>query len=330
MDHSALHDFLCKLDPIESIQIKTNQNVNDFDGSELDLQAGEIYPRLPTHFFFHCGPIFLSKHHRFADMPVHLHSFIEMNYMYSGTCIQRINGQDITLHQGQICLMDTEAPHAISRLDKDDILINIIMKKNALNAAFLTRLNTTGIVSDFLINAISASTSHDRYIVFHSENHQNLQYILKNMMCEFFDPLAYSQEMVHHYLLIAFTELMRVYRHDINYSVYQHSKNSDLIRILQFIEENYRHCSLKSVAAEFNFNANYLGNMLKKSTGKTFIELVQSQRMSHAGSLLKHTNKTIEAIALEVGYESLSFFYKKFSAYFGKNPTQYRMERQPF
>lgn len=60
----------------------------------------------------------LSKHHRFADMPLHNHDFIEMNYMYSGKCRQMIDGEEIGLEQGQICIIDTHVPHSIYALAK--------------------------------------------------------------------------------------------------------------------------------------------------------------------------------------------------------------------
>ncbi|MCC3378225.1 AraC family ligand binding domain-containing protein [Paenibacillus farraposensis] len=67
----------------------------------------------------------LSKHHRFADMPLHNHDFIEMNYMYSGKCRQMIDGKEIGLEQGQICIIDTHVPHSIYALGENDILVNL-------------------------------------------------------------------------------------------------------------------------------------------------------------------------------------------------------------
>lgn len=327
MNHHTLDQFLQQLDPIETVQKETLQNINEFGGNELMVQEGEQYPRMPEHLFFDRGPIYISKHHRFAEMPLHVHSFIEMNYVYSGSIIQTINDQEIILTQGQMCLLDTDVPHSISRPGENDILINIIMKKETLNSALLSRLGSSGIVTDFLINAISMNTNHDRYIVFQSVGNENLQYMIKNMMCEFFDPAEYSQEMISSYCLIIFTELMRVYG-STNYKSPRHSKKTDLISVLKYIEKNYNHCSLKSLASEFNFNPNYLGNLLKKNTGKTFVEWVQSQRMNLAGSMLAHSHKTIDEISAEVGYESLSFFYKKFAEHYGCTPAQYREQQK--
>lgn len=324
VNHQELDEYLRKLDSIEEIQIKTRQNINEFDGHELVLESGNSIPRMREEYFFDKGPIFISKHHRFADMPLHMHAFIEINYIYSGVCRQIINGKEVVLKQGQVCMLDVDVPHSIPALGENDILINIIMKKETFSASFLGQLGNSGIVSNFLANAVSENQRHDHYILFHSEDNDNLQYIIKNMMCEFFGDRDYSIEMVRFYMPVMFTELMRVYQLDKNFELARVSGRANIIELLHYIEEHYKDCSLKTLAEKFNFNPNYLGNMLKERTGMTFLELVQMQRMVRASTLLKHTAKGMDDIAYEVGYESSSFFHRKFKEHFGCTPNQFR------
>ena len=46
--------------------------------------------------FFEHDYIYISKHSRYAKMVNHNHSFVELNYMYSGSCIQYIDKQKIS------------------------------------------------------------------------------------------------------------------------------------------------------------------------------------------------------------------------------------------
>jgi len=130
--------------------------------------------------------------------------------------------------------------------------------------------------------------------------------------------------MVQSYLPVVLTELMRAYQLDKNFELTRVSGKANIIEILHYIEQNYNHCSLTSLAEKFNFNPNYLGNMLKERTGKTFLELVQMQRMIRASVLLKNTTKSMDDIAFESGYESSSFFHRKFKQHFGCTPSQFR------
>lgn len=93
MNYQQLDYFLRKHDTIEKIQFVSNENINDYDGQELQMKNGDSIPRLQENYFFNRGPIFISKHHRFAEMPLHMHTFIEMNYVYSGECHQILNGK---------------------------------------------------------------------------------------------------------------------------------------------------------------------------------------------------------------------------------------------
>lgn len=328
MDHTELEQLLRRHNTIEARQRLTRRNIEEFGGKELLLPSGEQVPRMPEHLFFSQGDYHISKHHRFAAMPEHTHAFIELNYMYSGSCRQNIGGSVIELAQGQICLLDTDVPHSISVLGEKDILINILMRKETLNAAFLTRLGIDGRLTDFLVNAQSSSAAHNRYLVFRSENCRNLHYTLASMMCEYFDPRDFSADMIGGYMVIVFTELMRVLKQNTVPGELPLTKRADLLEILQYLERHFQECSLKDLAARFNFNPNYLGNLLKKSTGKTFGELVQEYRMAYAALLLTSSDRPIGEIAGECGYESLSFFHKKFAERYGLTPLLFRKQNE--
>lgn len=57
-------------------------------------------PKLPTYLFFQHHDIYINKHSRFAPCPEHTHQFLEMNYVYSGSCKQIINGKEFILKKG--------------------------------------------------------------------------------------------------------------------------------------------------------------------------------------------------------------------------------------
>lgn len=71
-------------------------------------------------------------------------------------------------------------------------------------------------------------------------------------------------------------------------------------------------------------NPNYLTTLLKQRTGHTYKELIHQQRMTRAGQLLRNISYSVTEVANEVGYENISFFYKKFKEYFGCSPKEYR------
>lgn len=69
---------------------------------------------------------------------------------------------------------------------------------------------------------------------------------------------------------------------------------------------------------------NYFSTLFKKHTGINVSEYIQNLRMKKACKLLKETDKTVIAIAAEVGYKDIKFFYKVFKKITGNNPGNYR------
>lgn len=267
---------------------------------------------------------FISRHPRFTETKEHIHSYVELNYMYSGSCTQYVNDREIHLTKGQFILLDTNVPHSIDIAGKDDIMINVELDKKYFNTSFLSRLSNKGIISNFLVKSVLKDSEHDNYILFLSEEDTELPNIMINLMREFYDPNDFSDEIINSYINLLFTQLMRVYKYDINNRSIKNSQNNSIIDILQYLEDNYMNATLNSTARFFNYNPTYLSTMIQKATGSSFKQLIQTQKMARAKFLIINSNIPIDDIAHEVGYNNLSFFYKKFSELYGVKPSEYR------
>ena len=73
----------------------------------------------------------------------------------------------------------------------------------------------------------------------------------------------------------------------------------------------------------------YLNSKLKLSdvaaaAGTTFYEYVNGYRAEYAAGLLADGNMTLEAVAGEAGFNSLSTFYRVFSKIYSCTPSEYR------
>lgn len=152
---------------------------------------------------------------------------------------------------------------------------------------------------------------------------------MNQLMCEYFDRDFCSAEMINSYLFILFTELIR-HSNGPKSIVSEHTNEENLIVLdfLKYIEEHYKDCSLTKMADYFNYHPNYISSVLKKATGKPFKDLLQLQRLNKAAVFLTNTDLSINEIAEEVGYSSLSFFYKKFSKIFLLTPKEYREQKK--
>jgi two-component system response regulator YesN len=85
--------------------------------------------------------------------------------------------------------------------------------------------------------------------------------------------------------------------------------------------------SLDDVASHLKLHPNYVCAIIKKETGKTFLQLLQSIRIEKAKDLLLHPDElTIEQVAKSVGYENARNFYKVFKELEGTTPGEFRAQ----
>lgn len=310
---------------------------------ELDYKEGNIYDFSKNALFskigneniyrlegYHEGESFVvKKNSRFQKVPPHVHSFVEINYMFSGSCEQIINGKTLTLLEGEIILIDCETVHAIGYTNENDIMISLLIHKGYLNNTFLNRLSNDSIISRFFINAMNQKTNHNNYIMFHSANSRRLPLFMNELLCEYYSPSLNFSEILNNLFILVISELVNIFGHEMNQKLDTPSQFS-IIPVLKYIETNYKNSTLNSTALFFNINPNYLTTLLKQHTGYPYKELILCQKMKATQKLLINTDMPIKEIAHAVGYDNLTFFYKKFKEHFHCLPKEYRDQKPSF
>ncbi|WP_238902937.1 AraC family transcriptional regulator [Clostridium sp. YIM B02506] len=267
---------------------------------------------------------FISKQNRFRPVTPHLHGTCEINYIYSGEFVQYINGEKIKLQKGDIIILDKKVVHSIEGAGEKDILINIQMQSSFFNLTFLQQLWGNSIVGDTIASIISDKQDNN-YIIFHTNRNIVVRQSIKNILCEYYDHLQIgSQQMINAHMMILFGQLLRSTQYYVDMISPIPSKSVSIASILHYIETNYVEGSLEKTANHFLFSPTHISRILKKSTGKSFKELVHEQRLKQAIFLLKSTNLPAYSIAEQVGYTNLNYFYLKFKEKYGVLPKEYK------
>lgn len=259
-----------------------------------------------------------------SDIPLHMHNYIEIMFVYRGRCSVTVKGKKIDLNKGELILINKDTPHSVGATTRQDIVINMILKQDYLSPSFLSRFSQKSIISQFMIESLVSNRKQNHYLVFRPGEYTNVIEIMENIMCEFFDRDFCSGEIIDSYLIVLFSTLIRYKNNLTSQEPLNQNDNSSLLDFLRYIEENYKNCSLVKMGQTFGFNPNYLSTLLKKGTGKSFKELLQIQRLNQAALFLSNSDLPIPEIAEEVGYSSVTFFYKKFRELYHDTPYSYR------
>lgn len=101
--------------------------------------------------------------------------------------------------------------------------------------------------------------------------------------------------------------------------------NSAFLHMVKFAELHLsENCSLQLIAKEMNMNANYLGQLFKRETGKTYSAYVTELRIEKAKEMLVSGDLSINEIAVTLGFNDYFYFLKTFKRVSGYTPKQYR------
>lgn len=83
--------------------------------------------------------------------------------------------------------------------------------------------------------------------------------------------------------------------------------------------------SVNYCANELNLSANYLGDLIKKETGKTALEHIQLKLIDVAKERIFDSSKSVSEIAYELGFKYPQHFSRMFKSKVGLTPNEYRL-----
>lgn len=322
------------------LRLYTAEEKNHLQGMYKDyseLPIAGYYHNQPCYHFYYNPEDFLQtlsqkkilteyynfaviKQDRFEEVPLHIHDWIELIYVYSGRCLLTINDTLTEITTGQMVLINTDTPHSISRCKENDILINFLIAKEYLNTAFFERLAKDNYLINFFIDTLNNQANHNNYIIFKT-NEKRLTSFANQFLCEFYSPSIASSHILDSLMTLIVCELINIFEHNLEL---KSPKADSIYSIIRYIEMNYANSTLESTAHFFNMHPNYFSTYVKKHTGISYKEMIQTQRLQQAAYLLRTTYLTTCDISYHVGYQNTSFFFQKFKVKYGCTPNEYR------
>ncbi|KRN27584.1 transcription regulator [Lactobacillus selangorensis] len=321
MDIRVLN-HLKELTAVEKRQKKERRTSDDlpFDAIDVTSSKSAQVPVL-NDYFFKNKSVFISKHNRFAPYPLHSHLFFEINYMLQGSAVETVAGQQINLQQGDILLIDIGTKHAINALGPNDILINLLFRDQNISLELLKKIKSSqSVLYDFLAHQVTSTTAS--YLLVKNGHTHDVRDTIDTIINEYYLNQDYSDSIIESELSVLLLKLIRNY----------HLNNADdispsqqvVIDMLTEIKENYATTSLEKAAAKFAYNKNYLSNLFKAKTHKTFSSALTEERLLRAQDLLHNSKMPISEICERIGISNKTYFYHKYRAYFGCSPAESR------
>ncbi|MGN0154207.1 MAG: AraC family transcriptional regulator [Lachnospiraceae bacterium] len=254
----------------------------------------------------------------------HWHHYIEILYIVHGSYEFEINLQNYTLKAGDICILNTGDLHQIqgnsARAVHDVVLFDPCILEFAYGDECQEDCVQPLMEQLFLMPAIYRHGEKENRLI--SPKVQELmQAAIERKEGWYFR----SKLLILELILQIYQEGWMLPTESVQSSA-ERRKIQHYKSVISYMEEHYsQRITLQDLADTIPCNSQYLCRFFKEIAGISPIQYLINLRVNRACYLLEHTSKSILDVALECGFENVSYFIRKFKELKGCTPKEYRI-----
>ena len=244
--------------------------------------------------------LYVKKHTATQRPYYHSHAFYEIIFVQNGKCgfFHYPSGERYVIDRGSVCLFAPGAVHALARAGERDVILKAVVPKEIFDGILLE----------------DEKMGEGEIAVFENVGDRAQSYFL-NFVAENGKDTPLSRVSERGWLALFLTELFRE----------KEEKGGDIIEKLDiYLDNNLKNARLSDFAAYVGYAPDYVSRVIKRVTGTSFKEAVETEKLAYAKVLLCTTDMPVERVAAECGYANASGLYKQFTATYGITPAQYR------
>ncbi|UOQ48504.1 AraC family transcriptional regulator [Gracilibacillus caseinilyticus] len=264
---------------------------------------------------------------QFSNIRAHSHQEFEIFLFHKGVCRYLIHNQIYDLQPGDILLMDGLALHKPNIPDNSEYIRSHIHFSPEFIEPLLESMNASSLLNVFrsihhcLIRPRNQQLGHE------------IEALFKSMRAIYVDQQLPPEEKIWEikamlaHLLIFINRLGKVSSHkQVNH---KHDKAYHAETIASYIQTHFhKKLTIQKIADELSLSKSYVSHVFKEMTGYTVMEYVMATRLQQVKFLLEvEVDKTLEQVANECGFESVSHFSRFFKNHVGMTARSYRQKR---
>lgn len=309
---------------IDELLIPSTEEEKYLNGEAIDhkLYADSSISQIDIKHLLEKGKLVtVRKHTRFIEFDLHKHNYVEMMYVVKGSITHVIDGKKIELKKGDFLLLNQGISHSILKASYDDIGINFICLPEFFSLP-LSMLQEKNVLAKFITLTFQNNTM-PYYLLFRLNENKQIENLMENMIDSMLHKFPNEDTINQYSMGLIFLYLLNNLQ-DLSSNSSLTYKQAIVQVILEDISSNYKNCNLSNIAKDSHQSLVFLSKIIKQETGHTFLELLQEERFKHACKMLENTSLSIEDIALAVGYENQSYFFRQFKKRYNMTPRQYR------
>lgn len=252
--------------------------------------------------FYHCGA-------GEKPFPLHWHRRMELLHIDEGELHLTLGGHELAARAGDTVCIHSRCPH-VGVAGTEGVTYRVMMfEMGLLSEELLPYLAP--------LRALSADTMRFRTLLHDPQVTAEVDALLGEYTAAAPSPTIMLGQL---YRLIG---LLAARYCDTEYE--RHPSNRRLWTVIDYIESHFtQSLSTGELAARFHYEESYLCRRFRQQTGLSVLAYCHALRLNRARQLLQETELSIDQIAAHCGYDSTSYFIRKFSGQFGTTPAKWR------
>lgn len=266
-----------------------------------------------------CFMIFDRRRYLF-NYPIHFHPEFEINYIYNAQGGRRIVGDHVgEIGKRELVMTGPNLYHGWENFKNSPKL-----ESHEITIQFPKDLFHEGLLSKNLIQPINKLLQNANRGILFSEDTINLveKKLFHLSRKNDFDSFLEFQSLLYDLAISRDQKFLT----NMNFSHQNDFINSERIeKIYNFLKENYQNkIKIEEVAQLVNMSVISLSRLIKKRTGKSFVEFLIAIRLGAATRSLIETNDSVSEICYDCGFNNISNFNRIFKKYQNCTPSEFR------
>ncbi|WP_177186674.1 AraC family transcriptional regulator [Paenibacillus sp. CF384] len=277
------------------------------------------------NFPFHIDRYTIQKG---EHIPSHTHDFVELVFVVEGSALHEMSGHTYQLVAGDVFVLEPNVYHSYTcSPDKETIVYNVLFEASFLQREMEVLQQMPSFVNFFYLVPFLRKTQS--FVPYHSlQPSQKLQ--IQSHLQIIYDEFRQRRE---GYQLIIKTRWIEClvwlsrFHHE-NRKTLQPVAVSDkewMDSIVNFVELHYyQPLTLQQLSQLCGMSVSSFTAKFKETTGLSLLDYKHAVQIRHAVNLLETTDNKVLNIALDVGFNDVSFFNRMFRKHTGQTPGEYR------
>lgn len=257
--------------------------------------------------------------------PEHLHEFVEMVYIASGTGVHSIDGVEYGVRRGDLLFINYRQVHSF-RPDGEIGFFNVLLDPEWISERLIDSENAFELLTLSAFSHFRQAVDPEVALVhFSGEEQRHIESVLCRAQREQTErPVGYETVLKAYATVL----LSMVFRKMSKGSPFDGVQGLDP----EFLSYIRNRCSekltLEDLAKKCFYNPSYFSRMFKEHVGMTVTEFINRSRLERVMELLQDSSLSVEEAAFRAGFRRKAGFYRLFRGETGMTPQEYRKSKK--